>query len=42
MTGDLPTRRATRLSNRMIALGLAVIAVLAYVLIALRIRYGMQ
>ena len=42
MTGDTPTRRSTRLSNRMIALGLAVIAVLAYALIALRIRYGMQ
>ena len=40
MNGEKPVRRSTKLSNWMIAVGLAGVAVLAYVLIALRVKRG--
>jgi hypothetical protein len=40
MTDNDPTGRSTRFSNRTIALGLALVAMLAYALIAVRMRYG--
>ncbi len=38
MSGDNQARRSTRLSNWMIGVGLAVVALAAYVLIALRVQ----
>ena len=40
MNGERPVRRSTKLSNWMIAAGLAAVAVLAYVAIALRVKHG--
>ena len=38
MNGNKQVRRATRLSNWMIAVGLAAVALMAYALIAVRIH----
>jgi len=41
MSGNNRTHRSTKISNGLIAIGLAVVAILAYALIQVRLSHGL-